>query len=349
MASLRKCRVLITACGTVTAQSVMKGLRHQAELPGAQGVPVLASESLDVDITGADASPLNAGRYFADRFAEVPRADDPGYLDALLQIVRAQGIQLLVPIFDGEFALLARERHRFEALSCAVAISAPDTIAICNQKDRTARFFADHGFPAPRLVEPADARAGRCRFPLVVKPREGRASIGVRVAATPAEVERELATGEDLVLQEWTSGREVTVDVLCDLQGELVGLVPRERLEIKAGVSSKGRTLRDAALVEGAARMARLLRFRGPANIQGFLQNDGQVQWIEINPRFSGALPLTIAAGLNGPLLLAHAALGDRIEPRLGEYAEVRMLRYWEEVFTDGEGRALARLPLAER
>ena len=35
----------------------------------------------------------------------------------------------------------------------------------------------------------------------------------------------------------------------------------------------------------------------GPANVQGFVADDGAATVVEINPRFSGGLPLTLAAG----------------------------------------------------
>ena len=42
---------------------------------------------------------------------------------------------------------------------------------------------------------------------------------------------------------EFLSGNEYTIDVLCDLKGEILSIVPRKRLQIKAGISSKGKII----------------------------------------------------------------------------------------------------------
>lgn len=327
-------RVLIDSSGTVTCQSVMKGLRRQREI--------------DVEIVTVDSSSFNAGRYLSDRWLQVPRVDDPEYLGALLEIVRSLSIRLFVPIFDSQFPLIAAERHRFEALGCEVAVSPPETVLIANEKDRTARFFEENGFQSPRLISPEDARAGRCRFPIILKPLGGRSSIGVERLRNPGEVDPFLSRApEPVVLQELAEGQEFTADVLCDLSGRPLAVVPRQRLETKTGVSTKGRTFRHDGILVELVRMARLLGVRGPANVQGFLQADGGIRWIEINPRFSGTLALTIASGVNAPLLLLRSALGETVEPRIGDYADVAMLRYWEEVFIDSQGRRVYQEPLA--
>lgn len=327
-------RVLIDSSGTVTCQSVMKGLRQQRQF--------------DVEIVTVDSSPFNAGRYLADRWLQVPRVDDPGYLNALLEIVRVLGIRLFVPIFDSQFPLIAAERHAFEALGCEVAVSPPETVRIANEKDRTARFFEENGFESPRLISADEARAGRCRFPIILKPLGGRSSIGVERLRNPDDVDLFLSrASEPVILQEMAEGQEFTADVLCDLSGRPVAVVPRQRLETKNGVSTKGRTFRHDGIVAELVRMVRLLGVRGPANVQGFLQANGGIQWIEINPRFSGTLALTIASGVNTPLMLLRSALGEVVEARIGEYSDVAMLRYWEEVFVDSQGRRIPREGLA--
>src|SRR5207237_1194981 len=87
-----------------------------------------------------------------------------------------------------------------------------------------------------------------------------------------------------------------TVDVLSDFNGKVLSIVPRERLVIRAGVSDKGITRKDAEIIAFAKEVAEKLHIIGPANIQ--CKWDGrEVSLIEVNPRFSGGIPLTIAAG----------------------------------------------------
>ena len=44
-----------------------------------------------------------------------------------------------------------------------------------------------------------------------------------------------------MIIQEYLPGKEYTVDVLSDLDGNSLLAIPRERIEVKAGISSKGK------------------------------------------------------------------------------------------------------------
>ena len=138
----------------------------------------------------------------------------------------------------------------------------------------------------------------------------------------------------DPIVQTRLTGREFTVDVLVDRAGELAGAVPRWRIETKAGISTKGITFTDDRLVAGVGTVLAAVGLHGPANVQGFVADDGTTSFVEVNPRFSGGLPLSIAAGadLVGEYVRGILGLPVRRE-RLGFRPGVTMLRHFEEVF----------------
>jgi carbamoyl-phosphate synthase large subunit len=131
------------------------------------------------------------------------------------------------------------------------------------------------------------------------------------------------------------SGAEFTVDALVNPHGQLAGAVPRWRLETKAGISTKGRTFHCQPLVSQVARLLNILGLVGPANIQGFHTAAGEFAFTEVNPRFSGGLPLSLAAGADfvGEYLRGLEGLPVRTE-RLIAQPGVTMLRHLDEVFT---------------
>ena len=139
-----------------------------------------------------------------------------------------------------------------------------------------------------------------------------------------------------------------TVDALVDHDGRLAAAVPRWRTETKAGISTKGQTFEHPALVEGVGRLLGALGLTGPANVQGFVgpgvlqgrpEGPGDVVvFTEVNPRFSGGLPLSLAAGCDLVGQYLRGMHGLPLEPeRLGFTAGVRMFRYFAEVF-EGPG-----------
>ena len=65
----------------------------------------------------------------------------------------------------------------------------------------------------------------------------------------------------------------------------------------------------------------------------------------EINPRFSGGIRLTIAAGADFPGLLVQMALGRRLMPRLGEFRDdLWICKYETAVFVQGSAHELPTL-----
>ena len=125
-----------------------------------------------------------------------------------------------------------------------------------------------------------------------MKPRFGRGSRDVFSVDDPDDLAFALRRVPDPIVQTRLVGREFTVDALVDRDGHLAGAVPRWRLETKAGISTKGETFADAAVVNGVARLLAAVGLTGPANVQGFVDPNGGASFIEVNPRFSGGLPL---------------------------------------------------------
>lgn len=312
----------------MTGQSVIKGFRQQAEL--------------SVHLTTVDANLMAAGRYFGDAFYQVPPACDPAFLSALLDIVDRQRIQLLIPIVDHEFEKLAENRDEFSQLGCRVAISPPKTVATCKEKDRTYRFFVENGIPTPRTWLPSELPApSEICYPVFLKPRVGASSIDTHKVCDSAEFVFFRGRMRDMICQEFVHGEEYTIDVLADFEGKVIGVVPRHRMEMRVGISYKGITVRDPELIRMAKFIAERAGIIGPANIQCFRTAQGLV-FFEINPRFSGTLPLTIAAGFNSPLILARLALGEKIDRPVDEFEDgLVILRFWDEVFVKNSGKAI--------
>jgi carbamoyl-phosphate synthase large subunit len=321
-------RVLITGAGTATCQSVVKGLRAQHEF--------------DVEVITADMQEDNAGRWFGDRFIRIPAARDEAFVPALLDACRRCRVNLLIPIVDYEFEPLAHARRHFEELGCRLALSAVEVVRRCSDKWQFFQFCRAEGFPVPQTWLPEQLPASELRFPVYVKPRLlGRGSLDTYRADSREQLACFLQRLKVPLVQEALAGREFTIDVLCDFAGRALNGVVRERVETKAGVSSKGRTVRDAQLLDLAVAVVERLPVHGPANVQCF-RRDNDVWLLEVNPRYSGALALSIAAGFNSPLWLLKLVRGETVRREIGNYREgVSMLRYWQEVFLDAEDRRL--------
>ena len=81
---------------------------------------------------------------------------------------------------------------------------------------------------------------------------------------------------------------------------------------------------------------------RSLANDVGF---ENQPVIFEINPRFSGGIPLTIAAGADFPKLLVKLAMGSTVEPAIGRFKDnLWMTNYEASVFLDASQLRMSSL-----
>ena len=146
------------------------------------------------------------------------------------------------------------------------------------------------------------------------------------------------------IVQEYLEGPEFTIDMLCN-EGRPLAVVPRERVVIRAGVMDRGRTVRDRGLIDLALACAAALEFHGPVNIQCRTLR-GVPTVFEINPRFSGGIPLTIAAGGDLPRMLVDLAHGRVVAPRIGHFKDgLWMTSYQAGIFLPADRAVFPQTP----
>ncbi|MET0146652.1 MAG: ATP-grasp domain-containing protein [Ilumatobacteraceae bacterium] len=307
-----------------------------------------ALRDLDVDgrVVAADASWWSAARHRADDAFDVPRCDDPSYVDRFVELCERERVDLVVPTIDPELPVLAAARDRLAGVGTTVAVSSPATVAIAADKVATHRWLIGAGLPTVRQGTPDDVAADPAAwpYPLVVKPRAGSAGRGVVVAAGPSSLEVAASQG-DVVVEELAAGAEHTIDVFVDRAGGCVCAVPRRRVEVRAGEVAKAVTVRSPALQDLAASMVAALP--GPFGVltfQVFVGADpDELAVIELNARFGGGFPLTRQAGADYPRWMLEELLGRPSTARPDGWQHgLVMLRYDAAVFVpqpDGEVR----------
>jgi carbamoyl-phosphate synthase large subunit len=118
-------------------------------------------------------------------------------------------------------------------------------------------------------------------------------------------------------------------------------VVPRKRIEIRAGEVSKSQIIKNENIMYQAAEVVtKLGAGPGVITLQLFLTDDGRVKFIEINPRFGGGVPLSIKAGANFPKWILREILGEKVNIRFNGFKDkLIMTRYDAEVWIDHSSR----------
>jgi carbamoyl-phosphate synthase large subunit len=309
-----KTTTMVTGAGGPAGVAVVRALRAAGER-----------------VVAVDADPMAAGLRLADASAAVPPAGHPGFLEELSCTAERVGAGALICTVAEELLVLIPGAERLHRAGLATWFPTPGSVLACVDKWRFAQIMAESGVAVPPS---SYGHLNGVPGPWIVKPRFGRGSRSVFEADDHGELEWLLRRVEDPIVQTRLSGREFTVDALVDRNHDLAGAVPRWRLETKAGISTKGQTFADDAVMAGVALVLATLGLVGPANVQGFVSDDGGVTFIEVNPRFSGGLPLSLAAGADLVGQYLRGIHGEPIErDRLAYRAGVTMIRHFEEIF----------------
>jgi len=258
------------------------------------------------------------------------RDETDDWIYAFQDILRREAFDLVLPIVDSAILPLQTHRAKFEPLA-RFCLLPDDVYFICSDKLQTYDFAVQEGVPVAlqRVVSNAD-EALQCAkvfgYPIVLKPRQSVANKNpaVRQVVRKARNEQELLelatqmTADQAVLaQENFIGHGVGVEVLCK-NGDILTAFQHERVHepMMGGGSSyrKSVALHDG-MYAATSRLMKALRYTGVAMVE-FKHNHASDQWImvEINARFWGSLPLSIAAGLDFPAYLYHLLLEDRTE-----------------------------------
>jgi carbamoyl-phosphate synthase large subunit len=289
-------------------------------------------------VIAADSDWAAAGGALAHVGTTVPRADHPRFLDALLGIAAAHHVDALIGTVAEELPALTAGFDRLTDAGIATWLPTLESVDLCCDKAAFAERLAEAGVAHPPTTDDV-ADLGRVPGPWIVKPRWGRGSRGVRLLDAAREVAQALDADPDLILQTRLAGREFTADALVARDGRLLTVVPRWREETKAGISVKGCTFDSEDVTSLVADALAAVQLTGPANVQGFVGEDGAVTIVEINPRFSGGLPLTLAAGADVvAAYLAGIREPDEELPMLWFTPGVRMSRYFAETYTRTDG-----------
>ena len=341
--SLRPITVLVSAAGAPGTAALLRAFRENGER--------------EVRLVGTDRSERSVGRHLCDAFHLVPSGSEPEFVDAVLDVVVRESVDVVLPQSSFDLQALSEQRERFEI---PVLVSPPDAIRRSNDKAESYALLHRLGVPAPafrrvRGAAEVDAAARELGYPdraVCFKPVFSSGSRGFRVLdptvdrahqlleERPGSVAMRLEEavellpdegGPDLLVMELATGEERTIDGIADGRRVVLGH-PKTREAIRAGLAMYFVTLEDEGLMEIADRIISELGIEWFFNIQLVGEHV-----IEVNPRIS---TIVNQEDLNLRYLGVKRALGEISDEELAALqSRVRpgrkALRYFDQVEWD--------------
>jgi len=226
-----------------------------------------------------------------------------------------------------------------------VVAADPAVLTVALDKWETCRFLATHGLRHPGHARPehpveVERLLDDVGFPLLVKPRQGTGSRGMRLVASRDDLAVMHAEPGSLVLQEVLGRAEDEFSAAtwgCE-DGSVRGPVSYRRGLISAGDTAVADVRPHAEVDAEALAVARALGIAGPCNVQLRSTARGPVTF-EINPRFSGGASIRAHFGFNEvEMAVTELARGLPIPQPVLTTGTAR--RFWAEQYVDDEARS---------
>lgn len=257
----------------------------------------------------------------ADVAVQVPAIYSPEYIPSLLKIVTENNIKAVISLNDLELPILSEAKNQIEALGTKVIVADEHAIKIAFDKWETVKFLEENNLKSPKtFIDLAEAKKaierGELKFPLVIKPRWGSASIGIDFPEDMEELELAYrlqsirlkrtilaeASKDDIdhaiLIQEKIPGKEYGMDVLNDFEGNYLGTFVRQKLQMRSGETDKAVSVIDERFEEIGRTIGENLAHIGNLDCDVF-EHDGELYVLELNPRFGGGYPFSHEAGMN--------------------------------------------------
>ncbi len=310
-------KILVTSAGSTNGVNVIKALKEQKEIP--------------LSLMATDTNPLAAGFFMADKYYIAPRANATNFVPVIFKICEKEKIKIIIPTFSFELLVFAKNKEIFEKEGIKMAIPSYKTFLKTENKLETNKYFKKWNIPFPKTYKKEDIKKGKIKFPVIIKPIKASGSKEVTKVNNWEELSFFNKYFKKVFVQEYVSGREYSIDGVCDLNSKMIAASPRIRLETKGGLAVKSITINNPQMVNLTRKIVERFQIIGPFNVQ-CIKRGKELKFIEVNSRLpSGGLPLTTKAGLNIPLILIKILLGKKInKPKIK--SNIIMTRYWDAI-----------------
>ena len=288
----------------------------------------------------------------ASRYAKSEtRVPDPllhpsEFVDAVAALADSVSADVVIPVTEGALLAVLPRRDRFAARIPFAGIE--EFTRICDKRE-VLELASSHGIVVPAqhvVAQRASGTAAADRFPVVLKPSRsviGEAGARSKTAVSYANGSEELRARLDelpsdafpVLVQQRVMGTGTAISMLV-WDGELRAAFAHRRIREKppsGGVSTLRESVPlDEELLRRSLALLAEFHWQGVAMVEFKVEAaTGTAYLMEINGRLWGSVQLAIDAGVDFPLLLVRAAMGEHDAP-VTNYRAVRTRWEWGDV-----------------
>ena len=264
------------------------------------------------------------------RCRKIPSGKDPNFYRDIGLFISELGIEVVVSQVDEELELLNQLRREIGTFD----LITPDSnfVRMCNNKAELGENLRKNGILEPNtelLSHHTKLRPSN----MIFKPSYGRGSRGIFIFRHDCHFESLksylLSTNVPYIVQDEIAGEEFTVQVMANRSGKLKAIVPVQVFE-KRGSTINCKINLNHTVLDTTRLLHNSFNPIGTYNVQSILDTQsGENYIIEINPRVSTTLCLSLEAGLD-PIELFF----DDTETFHSTKKQLTLNRHWTNFFS---------------
>lgn len=295
-------KILVTGVGSIIGYGIIDGLRKS---------------SVPVSITGIDIYSDAYGSELADQFVQGVRADSPGFISFINEVVSRHQIDLIIPGIEQDLYALWENREKVQT---KIVFGNELCMQMARDKRYTYDWLKDKNI---RLIPTlSNTTFCECReklgLPFLLKPVLSSASKGLHTISTEEEFDFFTRRNEHGCIYQRIIGtmeEEYTVNVFGNGDGTIMDMIILKRKLSGEGATSKAVYTENPVIEEYVQTLCSLIKPLGPLNIQ-LRMEEGLPYLLEINSRVSSSCSIRTAMGYNEPeMCVRYFLMGEKINP----------------------------------
>jgi len=248
------------------------------------------------------------------------------FVKDVLNIVQNGNYDGLIPTTEETTLLISKHQDEFKQHTNVFLVDY-DTLHMFADKGKTVKFANGLGIPTPKTYFPEDADIKvikkSANYPLLIRPRISSGSRGIVKIEDPAAFDEHYTSikseyGEPIVQEYVNKTGYTTACVLLDENQKLIAGFTYERVReypLNAGPTVVGVSTTDKKILDRSVKLLKNSGWKGIAEVEYILDEDGNPLLLEVNPRFWTPVNLAIDSGVDFPYLLYRLMTGNKPKP----------------------------------
>ena len=298
----------ITGTGSLIGQAIIKSI-------------IKSDYSKDYNLIGLDYFHDTVGSFLCKKNYVLPdvyknKNLKKKWLETIMKIILNEKLDILFVGVDFELLLFANYKHQIELKTkCKVIISTSDVIKTGNDKFLTYKFLKDNKLNYPKTFLPNQLNYDKIKFPIIVKPRIGARSVNVYKVYNLDDLKEKIKIVDRPIIQELIGNEfnEYTCGIIY-FDGELKASIILKRT-LKDGntfISEFSKSF-SKEIEKYIIEIVNVLKPHGPCNLQLRIDQNGQPNLFEINPRHSGTTYIRSLFGFNEIIYILKYVLENEL------------------------------------